>query len=475
MASANNNFFVVKNGYAVGNTTNTKAVIDNAGQWIGDPYGLAGATGPQGDIGATGVTGVTGVQGASGSTGLTGPTGSTGPTGPTGATGVFGASGVQGASGSTGLTGLTGATGSTGPQGNIGDTGSTGPTGPTGATGVFGASGVQGASGSTGLTGSTGSTGPTGNIGATGSTGLTGPYGNTGIEISNTAPVNTSILWLDTSDPNGVGVIGIPTGGASNTLLIKTSSTDYDVQWSNTISVYSASINYNPTAVVGAGLQITSANTEGGFGYADFLRISNGSGGATNPNKTFRLNSTGSLEIINSAYSATLLTLTNAGALSVGSTVSSTGFNVNNKQAVNGPAFRAYIDIGQSITSGSQQKVTFGSETFDTNSNFSSSRFTPTVEGYYQLNATVRIGGSSGTGEVMITIWKNGSEYARGTNESGTEQGANWYSMQVSDIAYANGTGDYFEIYIQQTSGGNRDTTSGQNISYFSGVMVRGA
>ena len=119
--------------------------------------------------------------------------------------------------------------------------------------------------------------------------------------------------------------------------------------------------------------------------------------------------------------------------------------------------------------------MTFGTETFDTNANFASSRFTPNVEGYYQLNATVRISGSSGLGEIMLTIWKNGSEYARGTNEQGTEQGNNFYSMQVSDIAYANGSSDYFEIYIQQTTGGNRDTTAGTNISYFSGLMVRGA
>ena len=234
-------------------------------------------------------------------------------------------------------------------------------------------------------------------------------------------------------------------------------------------------VTYQPATTVGAAFYIYTANTRGGTSYADFLSVTNTSGGATNPSKWFRVNSGGGLEIINSGYTATLLTLTDAGALSVGSTVSSTGFNVNNKQAVNGPAFRAYIDSGQSITSGSQQKVTFGGETFDTNNNFSSSRFTPTVEGYYQLNATVRISGTSGTGEIMITIWKNGSEYARGVNESGTEQGSGWYSMQVSDIAYANGTGDYFEIYIQQTTGGNRDTTAGTNISYFSGAMVRGA
>jgi hypothetical protein len=75
----------------------------------------------------------------------------------------------------------------------------------------------------------------------------------------------------------------------------------------------------------------------------------------------------------------------------------------------------------------------------------------------------------------MIILYKNGSEYSRGTNESGTEQGTNFYSMQVSDRAYANGTGDYFVIYVQQGSGGNRDTTAGTNISYFSGCMIRGA
>jgi hypothetical protein len=213
----------------------------------------------------------------------------------------------------------------------------------------------------------------------------------------------------------------------------------------------------------------------GGVGYLDAVQLTNNYSAATNPNKYIRVNSAGSIEIINNAYSATLLTLTDAGALSVASTMSSTGFYVNNKQAVNGPAFRAYIAGSQTITSGSQQKVTFGTETFDTNSNFASSTFTPTVEGYYQLNATVRISGPSSTGECMLIIWKNGSEYARGTNESGTEQGASFYSMQVSDLVYANGTSDYFEIYIQQTSGSNRDTTAGQNISYFSGAMIRGA
>lgn len=291
----------------------------------------------------------------------------------------------------------------------------------------------------------------------------------TGIEVTLVYDGTTWQVYTQIGANGGTEVTLAGTQTLSNKTLTSPTITGA-LGLTNTLTV-----TYTPGTATGYASILSCKDTQGGIGYADFLKVTNTTSGATNPNKSFRLNPTGGIEIINSAYSATLLTLTDAGALSVGSTISSTGFNVNNKQAVNGPAFRAYIASGQAITSGSQQKVTFGSETFDTNSNFASSRFTPTVEGYYQLNATVRIAGGSGTGECMITIWKNGSEYARGNNQSGTEQGSGWYSMQVSDLVYANGSTDYFEIYIQQTSGANKDTTGGANISYFSGCMIRGA
>jgi hypothetical protein len=142
-----------------------------------------------------------------------------------------------------------------------------------------------------------------------------------------------------------------------------------------------------------------------------------------------------------------------------------------------GPAFRANPETTQTIASGSTLvKVNFGSELFDTNNNFASSRFTPTVAGYYQLNSTVRLdGGGNGTGECMIVIFKNGSEYARGWNSEGTQFASSFWSMSVSDVAYANGSTDYFEIYIQQGSGGNRTTSAYTNISHFSGALVRTA
>jgi len=148
---------------------------------------------------------------------------------------------------------------------------------------------------------------------------------------------------------------------------------------------------------------------------------------------------------------------------------------IGGKQAVNGPAFRAYPTTGQTITSGSLQKVNFGGETFDTGGCFANNKFTPNVAGYYQLNSTIRLDGSNGTGECMIVIYKNGAEHARGWNSSGVQFASNFWSMSVSDLAYANGTTDYFEIYIQHGSGSDRTVTPYTNISFFSGCMIRGA
>ena len=150
---------------------------------------------------------------------------------------------------------------------------------------------------------------------------------------------------------------------------------------------------------------------------------------------------------------------------------------INSKQTVNGPAFSAYANATlQTITSGSQQKVLFQTEEFDTNSNFASSRFTPTVEGYYQLNSEVRLDGATGTGEIMIVLWRNGAEYKRGTNQSGTQIASNFWAMQVSSLVYANGSTDYFEIYVQQTSGASVTVTAVNNpaITWFNGCMLRG-
>jgi len=87
-----------------------------------------------------------------------------------------------------------------------------------------------------------------------------------------------------------------------------------------TTAANAVNITYNPSATTGAALFLTGKDSQGGTGYFDFLKATNTTSGATNPNKSFRLNSTGNLEIINSAYTAIIFSLTDAGAVTFGGT-----------------------------------------------------------------------------------------------------------------------------------------------------------
>jgi len=106
------------------------------------------------------------------------------------------------------------------------------------------------------------------------------------------------------------------------------------------------------------------------------------------------------------------------------------------------PAFSAYGSVDQNFTSGVSTKITLDTETFDTNSNFASSRFTPTVAGYYQINATVRINDTVSLTNGQALIYKNGSQYV-----SGTLTLSGLTIAVVSTLVYLNGSTDYIELY----------------------------
>ena len=131
----------------------------------------------------------------------------------------------------------------------------------------------------------------------------------------------------------------------------------------------------------------------------------------------------------------------------------------------NGPAFRAWASSQTPITGTVFTKVTLATEDFDTNNNFSSSRFTPTVAGYYQINGSVY--NAAGTSFLQAVLYKNGA-----ANSSGTGVGSAYIS-QSSDIIYLNGTTDYIELYGYSASTTNIDT--GQNATFMSGCLIRSA
>jgi hypothetical protein len=135
------------------------------------------------------------------------------------------------------------------------------------------------------------------------------------------------------------------------------------------------------------------------------------------------------------------------------------------------PAFSAYAGSATSLVNNTLTKVNFDTEEFDTNSNFASSRFTPTVAGYYQISAVVAM--SLATFSNEIAVYKNGSVYKYGPFPNKvTSQTA---FAGISCLVYCNGSTDYIEIYGFQESGGSLNTQTGSAYVWFQGCMLRSA
>jgi hypothetical protein len=135
------------------------------------------------------------------------------------------------------------------------------------------------------------------------------------------------------------------------------------------------------------------------------------------------------------------------------------------------PAFSAYNSGYQTIATATWTKINCDTENFDTNSNFASSRFTPTVAGYYQFNATI-LGSASATGFIGGSIYKNGSKAWTGNFIPNSSQGP---TTSFSGLLAANGSTDYFELYFYQNSGSNMTAGTGDSTYGFSGSMIRSA
>ena len=140
------------------------------------------------------------------------------------------------------------------------------------------------------------------------------------------------------------------------------------------------------------------------------------------------------------------------------------------------PAFSAYPSGDQSFSASTWTKVTFATEEFDTNNNFASSRFTPTVAGYYQINASVFISFSGSPPSITQTaIYKNGSAYRSGYMAHTTS--GPYGAAEVADLVFLNGSSDYIEVYVWSNSATAfvDAAVSGIPTAFFSGAMMRAA
>jgi len=138
----------------------------------------------------------------------------------------------------------------------------------------------------------------------------------------------------------------------------------------------------------------------------------------------------------------------------------------------NTPNFFANKTNDQTISSGSATKVEFNTEEFDSDSAFSSNRFTvPSGQaGKYFFYTTCHFTGSSDQSYHIVEFFKNGSVAARSVNRfSGTPSLSESLSL-IFDLS----VGDYMEVYVKQNSGSDQTLRgeASERKTYFIGYKL---
>jgi len=140
---------------------------------------------------------------------------------------------------------------------------------------------------------------------------------------------------------------------------------------------------------------------------------------------------------------------------------------------LSGPAFYAYAASNQTGVSGATwTKVTLGSEALDSNNNFASSRFTPTVAGWYMFNAMVYCAASTNMSNARASFYQNGGQVLTGPTCFGASTDL---ITGATGMYYMNGSTDYMELYVY-ISGGSSLVIAGSGGSIYTfmqGYFVR--
>jgi|GEM_PF-2814538 len=268
----------------------------------------------------------------------------------------------------------------------------------------------------------------------------------------------TTGLTPSTATKGAVTVAGTLVVGNGGTGL--TSLTAGYIPYGNGTSAFNSSstLTYNGTTL-SAGNFVPSSSSIPSNGI--YLPSTNSLGFSTNSTLAATIFSSGGVSIGNT-------TDPGAGNLSV------TGEIYCAKGIGSTQSFSAYQSTTQTIANGTSTKVQFQTKEWDTASKFDATtnyRFSPTISGYYQVNACVGFSGDANAGAVLAIIFANGSPVKSGTYTSGNAFiGA---QTNVSTLIYLT-SGDYIEVYAYQGSFANQNTTNAASSTYFQAALVRG-
>lgn len=138
-------------------------------------------------------------------------------------------------------------------------------------------------------------------------------------------------------------------------------------------------------------------------------------------------------------------------------------FSLANVSIANPYKFHVYRAAAQNTTSGVFAKVSFDTESFDTNNNFATGTYTVPVSGFYHFTSVVKI---SIAGVAILALYKNGSEFKRGTEYEYTAARAGLTISLFHEFA----ANDTIEIYVFDNSGSA--IAEGSATCWFAGYLV---
>ena len=165
-----------------------------------------------------------------------------------------------------------------------------------------------------------------------------------------------------------------------------------------------------------------------------------------------------------------------------GDTTNIIGTLQNNGASVgetNTPAFMAKPDGNITISDDTVTKLLFATEDFDTDSDYASSRFTPTTAGKYQVSGAVQWNTDTNYNAVLqgrLFVYKNGAQIFRNDMDPrvGSGQVPISFFNYINVAVDMNGSSDYVEFYgyVNITSGSATFSTDSVKATSFGAYRI---
>jgi len=180
----------------------------------------------------------------------------------------------------------------------------------------------------------------------------------------------------------------------------------------------------------------------------------------------------------------TILKRTGTGTITLGQSgdTIALGSGASQTLAANTPAFHAYISSNQSVSSATDTKGQFDTESFDTDNAYDNStnyRFTPQTSGKYFIYTQIRLDSGANNNNIdycFVEILKNGSPVTSTILDFRDDRDGRKFTVCSSIILDMNGSTDYVEargnISANVTTDLRFTGNSDGSLSYFGGYKL---